>query len=97
MELSAPTSGPNKGVLFFQDRNAPTTLSNKIAGNANMQMNGIIYMPTTELDYRGGSTSTAPSSFLVARKIVFTGNSYVSSGGSSIELSSGLTTVSLVE
>jgi hypothetical protein len=97
MELSAPTSGPNKGVLFFQDRNAPTTLLNKITGNADMQMNGIIYMPTTELAYRGGSSSTSAASFLVARKVSFTGNSYVSSGGSSIQLPSGLTTVSLVE
>jgi hypothetical protein len=97
MELSAPTSGPNKGVLFFQDRNAPTTLVNKLAGTATMQMNGIVYMPTTQLDYRGGSSSSAPASFLVARKIRFVGNSYVSSGGSSIQLPSGLTTVSLVE
>jgi Putative Flp pilus-assembly TadE/G-like len=97
MELSAPTSGANKGVLFFQDRNAPTTLLNKITGNADMQLNGIVYMPTTELAYRGGSSSTAPASFLVARKVSFTGNSYVSSGGSSIDLPSGLTTVSLVE
>jgi hypothetical protein len=97
MELSAPTSGPSKGVLFFSDRNAPTTLVNKLAGTATMQMNGIVYMPTTQLDYRGGSSSTAPASFLVARKIRFVGNSYVSSGGSSIQLPSGLTTVSLVE
>ena len=34
MDLSAPTSGPNKGVLLFQDRNAPTTLINKVVGNA---------------------------------------------------------------
>ena len=97
MELSAPTSGANKGVLIFQDRNAPATLVSKVVGNATMKMNGIIYMPTTELRYAGGSSSSAPASFLVARKVVFAGNSYVSSGGSSIQLPSGLTTVSLVE
>jgi Flp pilus assembly protein TadG len=97
MHLSAPTSGANKGVLFFQDRTAPTTLVNKLAGTADMKMDGIVYMPTTQLHYRGGSSSTAPASFLVARKVRFVGNSYVSSGGSSIDLPSGLTTVSLVE
>ncbi len=62
-----------------------------------MKINGIIYMPTAQLDFRGGSSSTSPASFLVARKVSFAGNSYVSSGGSSIDLPSGLTTVSLVE
>ena len=97
MDLSAPTSGPNKGVLIFQDRNAPTTLINKVVGNATMKMNGIIYMPTTAARLCGRKQFVRTGIVPGRPHIKFAGNSYVSSGGSSIELPSGLTTVSLVE
>jgi Flp pilus assembly protein TadG len=96
LKFTAPTSGVYKGILFFQDRNTPSTLVNKLAGNGAVTLTGLIYMPTTQLDFRGGSSGAAVQSFIVARKLRFVGNSYVAATGSSIQ-PSGLTTVSLVE
>jgi hypothetical protein len=96
LKFTPPTSGPYKGILFFQDRDAPASLVNKLAGNGVVNLNGLIDMPASQLDFRGGSSSAALDAFIVARKLRFVGNSYLSSGGSTIQ-PSGLTTVSLVE
>jgi hypothetical protein len=96
LDFSPPTTGLYKGLLFFQDRDTPTTVHNILAGNGVVNFNGLVYMPTAQLDFRGGSSSASLNMFLVTRKLSFVGNSYISSGGASLQ-PSGLTTVSLVE
>ena len=96
LDFTPPTSGPYKGILFFQDRDTPKTVTNILAGNGVVNLSGLVYMPTAGLDFRGGSSSSALDTFIVARKLSFVGNSYISTGGASIQ-PSGLTTVSLVE
>jgi hypothetical protein len=96
LDFSPPTSGLYKGILYYQDRDAPNTVTNILAGNGVVNFSGIVYMPSGQLDFRGGSSSASLDMFLVARKLRFVGNSYISTGGASIQ-PSGLTSVSLVE
>jgi Flp pilus assembly protein TadG len=54
--LSAPTSGPTAGILFFGDRNAPTSTSSSFSGFGTLNMTGAIYLPAHTLTYAGGGT-----------------------------------------
>ena len=48
IQLTAPTSGPWAGVLFYQDRNAPVSITNvnKINGDASSKFKGVMYFPS---------------------------------------------------
>jgi hypothetical protein len=51
--LEPPKTGTYSGILLFQAR-SNTTLSEITAG-ASIKLNGLVYMPTAELDIRAGS------------------------------------------
>ena len=74
--LSAPTTGPLAGMLFFQDRSINSPAKNQITGGSSVLLTGILYFPTTELDFNGGSSSRETYLFMVAYNLVFSGNSY---------------------
>jgi hypothetical protein len=61
VNLSAPTSGTYKGLLFYQDPTVTWASNNdsKITGGANSVFDGIIYFPSTDLTYSGNSSTTA--------------------------------------
>lgn len=96
MDLSAPTSGPYKGILFFQDRAAPESVRNKVAGNADLRLDGLLYFPTTQLEFAGGSAAGGASTPIVARQVRFVGNSYLKAD-SAMVLPTGFIPVALVE
>ena len=90
--LSAPTSGPTGGMLFFQDRNAPfsgTSGSNSSCGSGNAQniinggstqlLTGALYFPSQSLCFAGNSSLTGAGKCtqIIARQISFTGTSDV--------------------
>src|SRR5579863_4146512 len=85
--MVAPTTasgGDIAGVLFFQDRTADpkqATLWNTLNGTAGSTFTGIMYFPTTNLDY-SGNTTTAQYQDIIAWDIKFDGNSSVNSYGS---------------
>lgn len=81
IDFSAPTSGDFEGILFFQDRTAPTTKTNKIRGNASIELDGALYFPTTMLDFAGTSSTAVPSPMIVAREIRFTGTTSLGGNG----------------
>lgn len=56
--LSAPTSGPLAGFVFFQDRSAPPFLVNVIGCNATSYFEGTIYFPTQHLEFGSNSGTT---------------------------------------
>lgn len=75
--LAAPATGAWAGVLFFQDRNAPSAV-NRFNGGANLQLTGVLYFPSQELQFTGGSEiGGAVCTHLVARKVNFGGNAIV--------------------
>jgi hypothetical protein len=74
--LSAPTSNPLEGMLFFQDRSIAYSSSNgsSIVGNSSSTFDGAVYFPTTALSYVGNSSSSGYT-FLVGDTITIVGNS----------------------
>lgn len=59
--LTAPTSGSNAALLFYQDPTVSWKANNGsiLAGAANSVYNGLIYFPTTDLTYSGNSSASA--------------------------------------
>ena len=70
--LTAPTSGPLEGILFFQDRNISSGTANAnpntIVGAALARYEGTFYFPTTVLNYTINA-SVAKYTAMVADKI----------------------------
>ena len=82
--LSAPTSGPLTGILFFQDRSVPSTgAGSTITGNASSTFDGALYFATTAVSF-GGNSSINGYSIVAADKLTLSGNSSVGSNYSSL-------------
>jgi hypothetical protein len=77
INMSAPTSGPFAGVLFFGDRQH-VGAKHTINGNASSRLNGAVYLPTGDLDYSGNYGGINNCTQIVARRITFIGNSTLS-------------------
>ncbi len=74
IDLSAPTSGPYAGLLFFGSRKT-TGLVHEITGNTESTFQGNIYMPTGQVAFTGNSSVSGGCTQIVADQVVFTGNS----------------------
>jgi Flp pilus assembly protein TadG len=79
--LSAPTdtSNPLHGLAVFQDRNAPTGVTNSMEGGANQSITGAIYFPNESLKFAGNSGGGAACTQLVVQSLTFTGSTNVGS------------------
>jgi hypothetical protein len=77
VNLTAPTSGTYAGVLFYQDRRALDSGSNKINGNSSSKLQGAIYFPSQQLWFNGTTGMDIKCLQMVARRIDFNGNSVI--------------------
>lgn len=78
LNVSAPVSGPDKGILFFQDNSHSYTTANTFSGSATGNMSGTFYFPTTTLSVSGGSsTGTAAYQAFVVYKLIISGNASI--------------------
>lgn len=75
--ITAPTSGPYKGIAIYQDRRA-TGNTNNINGGSGSVLTGAVYFPSDVLQVNGSGSATSLCLMLVARRLVFTGNSSIS-------------------
>ena len=57
IDLSAPPTGPTAGMVIFQDRNTPSSVTANLGGGSGQLFTGALYFPSTSLDY-GGNAST---------------------------------------
>lgn len=74
--LTAPTTGPFKGILFYVDRNAPSGVLNEFGrGSASFNFRGTIYAPSQALSIEGGFSGGSPWGMIVGRTIDFAGQS----------------------
>lgn len=74
MDISAPTTGPYAGILFFGSRSA-TTMSHTINGDAGVIVDGAIYAPASHIDLIGNAaTSTVSCTQVIGDSIAFSGN-----------------------
>lgn len=81
-DLSAPTSGPYEGILFFQDPNAPsfkgnTMITNWFLGGSDMIFAGALYFPNQMLVYTGGADVGGSCLQIIGRKIMITGSAEI--------------------
>jgi len=93
--LSAPTSGPHRGVLFSNNRN-DNEVAHRISLMNGSVLSGVIYLPTSSLTFSGGRKSHCLQ--IVVSKIQFTGSTWVNANcaNGSRSLMAGQT-VALVE
>lgn len=76
--LKAMTSGPYKGILFFEGRNSPKlNPGHKIHGNVGATFTGFLYFSKGHLDY-AGTTATGGWTGIIADTIHVTGNATLS-------------------
>lgn len=74
VNLRAPRSGTYEAMLIFEDRNIFDNGPNHVEGNSGSNIEGIIYMPNSILNYAGGSGTIAQYNGIVARTLAYTGN-----------------------
>lgn len=81
VQLSAPTSGPLAGLLFFQDRSAAAD-TDVVNGNSSHSYVGALYFPRQTLTFSGGATVSSDTCVqIVANEIQFGGDSGFSLDG----------------
>lgn len=77
VNFSAPEEGEDmEGVVFYQDRNAPETGTNRITGNAEVLIDGAAYFPSQEVTIGGTSSissSSNPCSRVIGRLVTLHG------------------------
>jgi len=87
--LSAPTSDPLEGILFFQDRSVPVgSVGATVTGNSSSTFDGALYFPTTSVKYTGNSGGSGYT-FLIADTITVTGNASMTLGNDYSSLANG--------
>jgi hypothetical protein len=73
INLSAPTSGPYAGVLFYGDPDNNYN-SNKFNGNATSMLTGALYFPAQDVEFLGNFSGQNGCMRVVSRTVKFTGN-----------------------
>jgi Flp pilus assembly protein TadG len=76
INLTSPTSGTYKGVLFYGDPRTPYA-NTTINGNSASLIEGGLYFPSRQLTFNGNTGLQTRCIQLVARRLVFSGNSSV--------------------
>jgi hypothetical protein len=78
VNLSALTTGPTSGLVFYQDRRASKSGQSKLNGGSNQVLSGAAYFPSQNLTFNGGTgLASGGCTQLLAYTITFTGNSRV--------------------
>ena len=78
LNLTAPTSGPFKGVLVYQDRRAVTMGETiQVNGNSTSLLQGALYTPKSQMTMNGTTGLNINCLQMVSYRFVFTGNSNI--------------------
>ena len=75
--LTAPTSGTYQGVLFFQDRSISSSAANTFSGGSSSNISGSVYLPTAQLYFSGGTSTTPLTMALVCKDLNVSGSAYL--------------------
>jgi hypothetical protein len=71
VNIAAPTSGPENGILIFQSRTDAQPMT--ITGSSNLNLQGIVYAPDAALTFTGSGSGTMYAD-LVVKSLAFTGS-----------------------
>jgi hypothetical protein len=77
MDLTSPTSGAFKGILFYEDPRALVGRSIRYNGNSGSSLEGAFYFPRAYFEFSGTTGMRTQCMQLVARRLHFTGNSRI--------------------
>jgi len=75
--------GEYPGMLFIQDPfvpdldTTPNLPKNKLTGGSSMSLDGALYFPKTDVEFRGGASGSVNCTLIVARRVSFAGNSHL--------------------
>ena len=72
LRITAPTSGPTKGLSIVSDRNNTATLGWR--GNGTNANTGTVYAKSGTLDWRGNGAGIFDDSLIVVGDVDFSGN-----------------------
>jgi hypothetical protein len=88
-DVSAPTTGPYAGILFFVDRNANPGATSSFNGNSAAQISGSIYAPKQTVSIGGTAGVEQDGTFLpiIADQVVITGSVHASAAMAEGDLS----------
>jgi Flp pilus assembly protein TadG len=73
INISAPTSGPTKGIALLQDPLAPHGVTNNMAGGTNLNITGAMVFPSQIVNFSNGSSNATACTQLIAYQVVFAG------------------------
>ncbi|WP_292177027.1 pilus assembly protein TadG-related protein [Mesorhizobium sp.] len=76
VKLSAPTSGPYSGVLFYGDRTG-NSASSTFNGTADSLLTGAIYFPKQQVSYLGNFSGNSGCTQVVANTIQWSGSTTI--------------------
>ena len=82
--LSPMTTGPQAGILFFEDPTITSSSKNAISGGSSTSFTGGMYFKNDELVYSGGSAQTPNAVLIVVNTIEFSGASTLTAYGGGV-------------
>jgi hypothetical protein len=100
VNLTAPTTGTDAGILFYQDPTKGSTSDiNMVNSSSNMTLSGVLYFPTQMLQFNSSITITGQLMEIIARQIEVNSSARlnINANFSSLPGGSPLKRVSLVE
>jgi Flp pilus assembly protein TadG len=77
LDMVAPTTGPYKGIMMYQDRRATVDNSILVNGNNGSKMEGAFYFPRADFTFNGNSGVDSKCLQIVTKRVQFTGNSAI--------------------
>ena len=82
LSISAPTSGPYKGIAIYSDPvSQPADADVTINGGSSTSIEGLMYFPTQNLQFSGNTTGANACTVVVGNTIELTGNSELTTAG----------------
>jgi Flp pilus assembly protein TadG len=76
--LTAPTTGPTAGIVFWVDKRASSSTTSSYTGNGTGNLTGAIYAPSSAIDYSGNGSSDNGCTQIVSNTSTFVGNATLS-------------------
>ncbi len=76
--LTAPTTGPTAGIVFWVDKRASSSATSSYTGNGTGNLTGAIYAPSSAVNYSGNGSSSNGCTQIVSNTSSFTGNATLS-------------------
>jgi hypothetical protein len=87
-----------QGILIYHDRNATGDIDHNLSGGATMDLDGILYFPSSDVSYAGGSAFDTNANIIIADEVTIVGNTNLGDlDGSATQTNTLLIKAKLVE